>query len=182
MIYFNRQELARLSGFDFAALQTLIKRDQVPTLIDDRARLAMTAFDALVLTAADFLCRDGGYDRGFGAKALHQHLDELYRLAERIDRNEPGIAVMIGQTVDRECHVAGGAFGDLIAGLPKMMPKGGLARMTFVSLNSAANAVRERAHKAGLELGRFAMTPAEVAEIAALPFGRGVKVKPKVKV
>jgi hypothetical protein len=42
--------------------------------------------------------------------------------------------------------------------------------------------VRDRAAKAGIDTGdRFALTRAEAAEIAALPFGRRNKRKPEGK-
>jgi hypothetical protein len=174
--YFGRTELAEVSGLSHDVLKALIQRRLVPTLLDDPKRIASTAFDALILTTADFYCRDGGYDRRFVANVLHQNLDELYKLARRIDAGEPGIVALIAQTEDRHCHVMGGAFRDVMAQLPSRMRSP--ARMCFVSMTVAAKAVRERARKANIDIGEcFAMTEAEVAEIAALPFGRRSKRK-----
>src|SRR5262249_54237273 len=129
------------------------------------------AFDALMLTTADFFCRDGGYDRRFIANVLHQNLDEFYRLATRIDANEPDIVVLIAETEDRNCHVFGGNFHDMMAQLPLRMRSP--ARMCFVSMTLVARLIRERAKQAKIDIGdRFTMTEAEVEEIAKLPLGR----------
>jgi hypothetical protein len=70
VLHFGRIELAKVSGFAYGMLGALLRRNLVPTFIDDPGRVASTAFDALMLTTTDFFCRDGGYDRRFIADLL----------------------------------------------------------------------------------------------------------------
>ena len=183
MIHFDRNELAELSGFTANGLNVLVVRRQVPTLIGDPGRVVATAFDALMMVTADLFTRDGGYDRGFVADALHQGLDEFHHLAVRIDAGEPGLCAFIGESVNRHCHVMGGNLQEIVDRLPSMPVP---ARMCIVSMSQAAAMVRDRAARAGIDTGeRFAMTAAEMQEITALPFGRRSarkKTKTKVKV
>ncbi|OKO70756.1 hypothetical protein AC629_39995 [Bradyrhizobium sp. NAS80.1] len=180
VLHFGRIELAEVSGLAYATLGGLLQRNLAPTFIDDPGRLASTAFDALMLTTADFFCRDGGYDRRFIANVLYQNLDECYRLAARIDANEADIVALIAQTEDRNCLVMGGNFRDVIAQLPLRVRSP--ARMCFVSMTLAARQIRERAKHGKIDIGdRFAMTEAEVEEIAKLAIGRHGRKKNRTK-
>src|SRR5215831_2684461 len=176
--HFERNELAALSGLTANALNVLVVRRSVPTLVEDPHRCASTAFDALMMTTADLFARDYGYDRRFVADVLHQNLGEFHHLAVRVDAGEPGLCAFIGQTA-RHCHVMGGNLQEIINRLPSMPAP---TRMCIVSVSEAARMVRDRAAKAGIDTGdRFALTRAEAAEIAALPFGRRNKRKPEGK-
>jgi folate-dependent phosphoribosylglycinamide formyltransferase PurN len=74
----------------------------------------------------------------------------------------------------------GGNLQEIINRLPSMQAP---TRMCIVSVSEAARMVRDRAANAGIDTGgRFALTKAETAEIAALPFGRrSKKTKARVK-
>jgi len=49
MNHFERNKLAELSGFTANALNVLVVRRQVPTLLDDPGRVAASLFDALMI-------------------------------------------------------------------------------------------------------------------------------------
>jgi hypothetical protein len=171
MDHFERTGLAELSGLTANGLNVLVARRLVPTLIDDPGRVVATAFDALPLAIADMFCTKGGFDRGMIAKAIHQHLDDFYDLAQRIDAGEQNLVVLIALTEDLSYHVIGGPFGKVLEKITPQVRSRSL-RVCFVSANAAAALVRRRAKKANIDIGGFAMTKAEVAAIAKNPFGR----------
>jgi hypothetical protein len=72
-------------------------------------------------------------------------------------------------TNDQKLHMRAGSLKGIVNNImtsTRSLP----IRMTQVSVNFAAIAVRTRAKQAGIKLGRFALTEKEVAEIAKLPF------------
>jgi hypothetical protein len=90
----SRGEVAAASGITYEHFKVLLDRKQAPTFIDSPKRTACTAFDALALTLEDMFCIGStGGDRGGVAHALHHFLDDLYRLAAQVDRDEPDLWV-----------------------------------------------------------------------------------------
>jgi hypothetical protein len=168
---FSRQELADCSGSTNEALRARIQRKQAPTFIDSPERTACTAFDALVETVLDMFCTGStGAERTGVARVLHQFLDRLYELAARLDQGETGLAIILALTNDQQLILKGGTLFDLINEIIKPTPSP-LVRWTVVSLNLAAIVVRERGRIHKVDIGdRFAMSKAEIAEIAKRPF------------
>jgi len=162
VIIFDRFTLARLLSVSVDNVNNHIHRGLVPTLLGDRRR-PLTSFDAWMTLITDLACRDGGLDRSHISRAMFNAMDNFLDCARRIDRGGENLAAFFVLRADKKFACFPGPFKKALDNLLAMRPHA--IRVTFISLNMAADLVRINAKEQGVEIDKFGMTAEELAAL-----------------